>query len=86
LPTLLVLLQDVGSLAVDVTIGNEKGTGPSYDYMKFIVTAPDGRQQVGLHRGVYVPIAGLVLPLSVHLQAGGIHKIEISLNDIIFGL
>jgi hypothetical protein len=81
--TLLVVFQNVGSVAVDVTTGNENGKGPSYDYMKFIVTAPDGIQHVCLHRGVYVPIAGLFLPLSVHLMAGATHELELPLDDII---
>ena len=82
--TLQVFLQNVATVAQDLTIGNENGKGPSYDYMKFIATAPDGKQQVGLHRSVYVPIAGLVLPLSVRLNAGETHGLEIPLNDIIF--
>jgi hypothetical protein len=80
-PILRVLLQNVGPAVQELVIGH---SGPSYDSMKFIATAPDGKEEVGLHKGVYIPIAGLVLPISVSLNAGTTHELELPLKDIIF--
>jgi len=58
---LRVLFENVGSDSKDMLIGHEAGS-LIYDSLNFIVTAPDGTKQVGLHRSVYIPAAGLVLP------------------------
>jgi len=82
-PTLRILLQNVGSAVQDVLIGYETGRGLSY-VMKFIATAPDENKREGFHRGVFTPIAGVVLPFSVRLNAGAIHELEFPLTDIIY--
>ncbi len=82
-PTLRILFENVGSEVLDVLIGHEVGS-PIYDSLNFIATAPDGKKQVGFHRSVFTPIAGLVLPFSVRFTAGQIHELEFLLADIIY--
>jgi hypothetical protein len=82
-PTLRVVFQNVGSAVQDLLTGAESGRGPMYD-MKFIATAPDGKQREGLHISAFWPIGGFVGPLSVRLNAGEIHELEFPLKDIIY--
>jgi len=82
-PTLGVAWQNVGSQIRGLVIGHECGSGPIYDWLKFIATGPDGKEHEFLHRGVYIPIAGLVLPMSVRLNAGAIYERQIPLTDIL---
>jgi hypothetical protein len=81
--TLRVLWQNVGSEFQDVVVGHETG-GPIYDSLKFIATAPDGNRLELIHRSLYTAIAGLILPFSVGLNPGELHKLEFPLNDIIY--
>jgi hypothetical protein len=82
-PTLRVIFQNVGPAVQDVLIGAKTGRGPMYD-MKFIATAPDGGEQEGLHVSAFWAIAGLVLPLSVRMNAGDTYGLEFPLKDIIY--
>jgi len=81
--TLRVLFENVGSDSKDILIGHEAGS-MIYDSLNFIVTAPDGKTQVGLHRSVYIPTAGLILPFSVRFNAGQTKELNFPLTDIIF--
>ena len=80
---LRVLFENVGSDSKDILIGHEAGS-LIYDSLNFIVTAPDGTKQVGLHRSVYIPTAGLVLPFSVRFSAGQTKELNFPLTDISF--
>jgi hypothetical protein len=82
-PTLRVLLENVGSEVLDVLVGHEAGR-PIYDSLNFIASSPEGKKQVGFHRSLYVPIAGLVLPFSVRFDAGQTRELDFPLADIIF--
>ena len=83
-PTLRVLFQNVGSVEVQhVIIGAESGRGPIYN-MKFIATAPDGMEREGVHVSAFGLVGGVVLPLSIWLNAGGTHELEFPLTDIIY--
>ena len=84
-PTLRVVFQNVGSAVQDVLIGAESGRGQMYD-MKFIATAPDGKQQELVHRSLYIygAVAGLILPFSVWVNAGETHELEFPLKDIMY--
>jgi|SRR3974377_1405540 len=82
-PTLRVVFQNVGSAVQDVLIGAESGRGQMYD-MKFIATAPDGKEREGLHISAFWPIGGFVGPVSVRLNAGERHELQFPLKDIIY--
>jgi hypothetical protein len=82
-PILRVVFQNVGPAVEQIVVGHEIGKDPSYDTMKFIATAPDGKQIECLHKGVYIPVGGLVLPISVTLN-GAVTEIDIPLKDIIY--
>jgi hypothetical protein len=84
-PTLRIALQNVGSEPNNLVLGHEAG-GTVYDSLKFIAAAPDGKQQEGVHRSLYVygAKAGLMLPFSVRLNAGETHELEFPLKDIIY--
>lgn len=82
-PTLRIVFQNVGSAVQEVLIGHEAGR-PLYDSMKFIATDPNGKQQEGFHINVFSPLAGRVLPISVRLNAGAVHELEVLLNDITY--
>jgi hypothetical protein len=82
-PTLRVLFQNVGSAVQDVLIGAESGRGPMYD-MKFIATAPDGKEREGLHISAFSAVGGFVGPLSVRLNPGESHELQFALKDIIY--
>jgi hypothetical protein len=82
-PTLRVLFQNAGSAVQDVLIGAESGRGPMYD-MKFIATAPDGKEREGLHFSAFSAVGGFVGPLSVRLNAGESHELQFPLKDIIY--
>jgi hypothetical protein len=84
-PTLRIALQNVGSEPKELVLGHEAG-GTVYDSLKFVATAPDGKQQELVHRSLYVygAVAGLVLPFSVRLNAGETHELEFPLKDIIY--
>jgi hypothetical protein len=82
-PTFRVLLENVGSEVLDVLVGHEAGS-PIYDSLNFIATALDGKKQVGFHRSVFTPIAGLVLPFSVRFDAGQTRELDFPLADIVY--
>lgn len=83
IPTLRIALQNVGPEPQELVVGHTAGW-TIYDSLEFVATAPNGQQQLKLlHRSVYRPLAGLVLPLSVHLSAGESHELELPLNDMI---
>jgi hypothetical protein len=82
-PTIRVLFENVGSEVLDVLIGHEAGS-PMYDGLNFIATVPDEKKQVGFHRSVFAPIAGLVLPFAVRFIAGQTRELEFPLTDIIY--
>jgi hypothetical protein len=82
-PTLRILFQNVDAIAQDVLVGGETGRGPIYD-MKFMATAPDGRDREGLHVSAFSAIAGLVVPLPVRLNAGETHELLFPLSEIIY--
>ena len=67
----------------DVLIGSESGRGPHYD-VKFIATAPDGKEREGSHISVFFAVGGFVGPLSVRLNAGESHELQFPLKDIIY--
>ena len=80
--TLRTELQNVGPEFIDVMIGHE-AVGMIYDSLKFVATAPDGKEITLIHRSLYTVIAGLLLPFSVGLKAGESYSLELSLKDII---
>ncbi len=82
--TLRLVFQNVGSDVQEFLIARDTPGGPSYDGLTFIATAPDGKQEEGVHRGLYIPVEGLVLPVSVRLNAGETHELEFPLTDIIY--
>ena len=82
-PTIRVVFQNVGSVVQDVLIGAESGKGPHYD-IKFIATAPDGKEREGLHSSAFFGVGGFVGPLSVRLNAGESHELQFLLKDIIY--
>jgi hypothetical protein len=82
---LRIAFQNVGPAVQDVLIGAETGRGPIYD-MKFIATAPDGKEREGLHISAFSAIGGFVGPLSVRLNAGESHELQFPLKDILYTL
>ena len=82
-PTLRVAFLNVGSEPIELVLGHE-ARGTVYDSLKFLATAPDGRQQELLHRSLYGAVAGLILPFSAYLKAGETHELEFPLKDIIY--
>jgi hypothetical protein len=84
-PTLRVVFENVSPTVQDVLIGAETGRGPIYE-MKFIATAPDGKEREGLHISAFSGIGGFVGPLSAHLNAGESHEIQFPLKDILYTL
>jgi hypothetical protein len=82
-PTLRVVFQNVGPAFKDVLTGAATGRGPIYD-MKFIATAPDGKKREGLHSSAFSAVGGMVVPISVRLNAGETHELEFPLKDIIY--
>jgi hypothetical protein len=82
-PTLRILLQNVGSDCEEVLVGYKAGS-PIYDSLKFTAMAPDGNKRGSFHKSVFTPIAGLVLPFSVRLNAGALHELEFPLTEIIY--
>jgi hypothetical protein len=73
------LWQNVASNFRDVLIGHEAGS-PIYDGLNFIVTIPNQRKEVRLHKSVFTASAGLVLPFSVRFSAGQTKEPEFPLN------
>jgi hypothetical protein len=50
-------------------------------HMKFIATAPDGKEREGSHT-ISSAVGGFVGPLSVRLNAGESHELQFPLKDI----
>ena len=84
-PTLRIVFENVGSIPEELVLGHEAG-GKVYDSLKFIATAPDGKQQELVHRSLYIygAVAGLILPFSVWVNAGETHELEFPLKDIMY--
>jgi hypothetical protein len=82
-PTLQVLFQNVGSTVQDVLIGAETGKGSMYN-MKFIATAANGGEREGVYVSGFAVVAGVLVPLSVRLNAGETHELEFPLKKIIY--
>ena len=79
-PTIRVVFQNVGSVVQDVLLGFDGGGGLMY-HMKFIATAPDGKEREGSHT-ISSAVGGFVGPLSVRLNAGESHELQFPLKDI----
>ena len=82
-PTLRVVFENVSSDFEEVLVGHRAGS-PIYDSLNFTATALDEKKRVGLHKSVFTPTAGLVLPFFVLLGAGETHELEFPLTDIIY--
>jgi hypothetical protein len=81
-PELHTFLQNVGETTREVLIGREWGRGTGLD-LRFIATAPDGKEREGFEIYSFTPIAGLVLPAVVRLESGATHEWIIPLHQII---
>jgi hypothetical protein len=84
-PTLRIAFQNVGPIPQELVLGHEAG-GKVYDSLKFIATAPDGKQQELVHRSLYIygAVAGLILPFSVWVNTCATHELEFPLKDIMY--
>ena len=80
-PTIRVVFQNAGSVVQDVLLGFDGG-GLGY-HMKFIATAPDGKEREGSHT-ISSAVGSFVGPLSVRLNAGESHELQFPLKDIIY--
>jgi hypothetical protein len=81
-PELRVFIQNVGSTTQEILIGRQVGKGTAVD-LKFLATAPDGKEQEGFEINSFTPIAGLVLPAVIRLGPGAIHESRFPLKKII---
>lgn len=79
---LRVFLKNVGSAAQEILIGSQVGTGIAVD-LKFIATAPDGKEREGFEINSFTPLAGLVLPAVIRLEPGATHELHFPLKNII---
>jgi hypothetical protein len=52
--------------------------------MKFIATAPNGMEREGVYVSGFPGVAGVLAPLSVRLDPGETHELEVPLTNIFY--
>ncbi|MGH9666235.1 MAG: hypothetical protein ACRD9L_17550 [Bryobacteraceae bacterium] len=81
-PVVRVSLQNAGPAAQDLILGYGVGKATAYN-LTFLAAAPDGKLHKGFDAAAFIPVAGLVLPVLVHLESGATREFPFPLHNII---
>src|SRR3954452_20607552 len=81
-PTLRVLLENTNPTPLEVLIGHATGKGVMYD-IRFFARSRQGVEREGFELNTFTPIAGLILPEVVRIEAGKTFELLIPLKRII---
>lgn len=79
---LRIFIQNVGSATQEILIGRQVGKGTALD-LRFLATAPDGKEREGFEINSFTPVAGLVLPAVIRLGPNATHELRFLLKKII---